>query len=205
MSKCVITEQDHLEFINGVLHVNGHPHPSLQGCTFKGNVKFAIPIKEVAPSAPSAPPAPPAPVEAQPVHQVIQVSDAQPRATKPRPETVETVGGLDEIKELMDIGKEIMDLPPWMGAVILLGFLYMKMKGGNNNQGAEKKDKQPSTCKGHSAMEARLLQLENANLNTRVQRLEDDITKSLLDSVKELRTPAPRKTAPPAEEEEQEP
>lgn len=217
MSKCVITEQDHLEFIGGVLHINGKPHPSLQGCIFKGNVKFAIPIKEVAP-----PPVAPAPQREEaaaptiyvekgeqhgsqhvaPKAHTVQVSEKQVHGFTPRGETVESVGELGELKEIMDIGRELMDLPPWMGAVVLLGFLYMKMNGGNNKSAETKSDKQPSTCKGHAAMEARLSQLENANLSTRVQRLEDDVTKSLLDSVKELRTPPPQKIAAPEEEEQ---
>lgn len=194
MSKCVITEQDHVEFINGVLHVNGQPKPSLQGCTFKGNVKFAIPIKEVAP-APAPAPQPPAVIQVYPsadphhaAHDTHHVPAAPTSTAAPR--AVESIGGLDELKEIMDVGKEIMDLPPWMGAVILVAFLFMKMKNSDGNKSAEK-SKQPSTCKGHAAMEARLTHLESADLRNRVQKLEDDITKSLLESVRELRTPAP--------------
>ena len=196
MSRCIITEQDHVEFINGVLHVNGQPKPSLQGCTFKGNVKFAIPIRDVAPAAPAAPAAsqPPAAIQVSPSadpHLVVHSTSHPPMApVAPASKTVESIGGLDELKEVMDIGKEIMDLPPWMGAVILTAFLFMKMKKANGNNPTEN-SKPPSTCKGHAAMEARLAQLESADLRSRVQKLEDDITKSLLESVRELRTPAP--------------
>lgn len=175
MPPCVITDKDHLEFVGGVLHVNGQPHPSLKGCTFKGDVHFSIPIQEVSPkAAPQAAPVQNSPLVAPQLH-----VEQQPYAPPPAPPVSEEIA---QIQEVMQFANQLLNMPPLMAVGILAAFVYMKMK---KQQGSSQ-----GVCTGHAQQEPRLAALEAQHLDRRLKRVED--TKALIEL---MRDEPPKKPA----------
>lgn len=178
--KCVIKEADELTYINGVLHQNGKPLPSLKGCTFIGNPRIVVPTQDEAPEpqaipvvyapAPSPAPAPPAPTPPAP---------AQP-----------LTGELQEVGELLELAKQVINLPPWLAVAIIAGVLFLRWQKSQKSE-----NKQGEPCKGHAALlpQVNSLSTEVQQLSTRVGGLEQSLNKTML---KLLETPPPSERTP---------
>lgn len=176
MPPCVITSKDKLEFVGGVLHVNGKPHPSLNNCKFVGDVHFSIPVVDVPPAAQVAAPAP---IDAGPV----QVFEQPVSGTRSRPQPVESVSQeLGDLKEMLDVAKEVMDLPPWMAALMIGAVLFMKWN-------KQQKNKPGQNCAGHAALVDRVDDLEAVNANKRLRKLENKIVQALHDELEDKEQP----------------
>lgn len=173
MPPCVITSKDKLEFVGGVLHLNGKPHPSLNNCKFVGDVHFSIPIVDVPPAAQVAAPQP---VDAAVPTQVIE----QPAAgLHSRPQPVESVNQeLGDLKEMLDVAKEVMDLPPWMAALMIGAVLFMKWN-------KQQKQNSSRNCAGHAALVDRVDDLEAVNAHKRLRKLENKIVQTLADELED--------------------
>ena len=154
-TKCVVKESDVLEMKDGQLYLNGTHLPTLKGCVITGQPSFALPIVEVpAPAQPAAPAAP--------------AASAQPAVQKST--LTEEVG---EAREIIEFVKEIADLPPIFGIVIVAAFIFMKMQK-NKSSAAE--------CKAHLEIAPKLEKLNTdvSSLTGRVGDLERSITKTML-------------------------
>lgn len=181
MPPCVIKASDKLEFIDGVLHVNGKPK-SLEGCKFEGQPRFSIPVVDVAP-----PPAPSLEVIhiSKPPILAQQAPPPAPAAPAPAPahETQAPASGeLAQIAEIIDMAKTVMNMPPLLAVAIVAAFVLLKLQ-------KMKKDsqEQQGECKGHSALTSRVAALENAQYDRRIAALEDDSKRKLFDQLNELR------------------
>lgn len=160
-TKCVVKESDVLEMKDGQLYLNGTHLPTLKGCLIVGQPSFSLPIVEVpvqpAAPAPAAQPAAPAPAAL-----------AQPAVQKSA--LTEEVG---EVREIIEFVKEVADLPPIFGIIIVAAFIFMKM---------HKSKSSAAECKAHLEIAPKLEKLNTdvASLTGRVGDLERSITKTML-------------------------
>ena len=177
--KCVIKEADELTYINGVLHQNGKPLLSLKGCTFIGNPRIVVPTQDEAPEPQAIP--------------VVYAPAPTPAPTQPAPAPAPAqtlTGELQEVGELIDLAKQVINLPPWVAVAIIAGVLFLKL---NKAQKSEKSQGEP--CKGHAALlpQVNSLSSEVQQLSTRVGGLEQSLNKTML---KLLETPPPSERTP---------
>lgn len=183
--KCVIKEDDSLIYVNGVLHHNGEPLPSMKGCTFTGTPKIIVPTVDVAPNEVPVVYAPtqPTPVQPAPVH----LTHVQPTPAQP------LTGELQEVGEVLDLVKQVMNLPPWLAVALIAGVLFLRWQ---KSQKAEKPQGEP--CKGHAALlpQVNSLSSEVQQLSARVGGLEQSLNKTML---KLLETPPPASERTPKE------
>lgn len=151
---CHITAKDNFEVKHDHFLLNGQRLESLKGCKFEDGVHFSIPVGESSPH----------PVVDSAPHPVVDSAPLMPS----RPAAVEQVvyqqhgelqNELGDIQAMIDLGRQVLNLPPWLAITLVAAFMFQRWQ--------KQKGQQPSTCTGHAALSTQVQALE-----AKVQKME---------------------------------